>query len=86
MGGPAQAEQPALDSDAVAFFNQLRQRQRDCIQDIQKLSSDLADLDSRIEAERDRLGIKEAEPDRKTIIDRAVTQVRSEHRRRQGRE
>ena len=52
----------------------------------QKLSSDLADLDSRIEAERDRLGIKEAEPDRKTIIDRAVTQVCSEHRRRQGRE
>jgi hypothetical protein len=78
MGGA----EPSLDSDAVAFFNQLRQRQKECIQDIHKLSSDLAELDSKIEKERERLGIREAEPDRKTLIDRAVTQVRIRGNRR----
>lgn len=64
----------SLSDDAVTFFNQLRERQRECILDIQTLSRDLASIDERIELERKRLGIREPELDRKTLLDRAVTQ------------
>lgn len=68
------AQEAGLEEAAIAFFNQLRQRQRDCILEIQLLSGELAAVEQRIEELRARLGIREPELDAKTLLDRAVNQ------------